>query len=53
LEQLEQLVASNYSRFLDLRISADPGSALPSTELPALRDRYQGESFTDLLLLKD
>lgn len=53
LQQLEQLVASNYSRFLDLRISADPASARPSTELPALRDRYQGESFTDLLLLKD
>jgi FkbM family methyltransferase len=53
LEQLEELVASSYSRFVDLRASADPASARPSTELPALRDRYQGESFTDLLLLKE
>jgi FkbM family methyltransferase len=53
LETLERLVAENYSRFVDLRVSATREAARPASELPSLRGAYADGSFTDLLLLKD
>jgi hypothetical protein len=53
LESLEQIVASNYARFVDLRVDPDAACARAAGELPSLRQRYSDGSFTDLLLLKE
>ncbi len=50
LETLEQLVASSYTRFVDLRAADE---ARPAGELVSLRDAYPDGAFTDLLLLRD
>ena len=54
LELLEQNVMSKYTHFIDIREVGEDvkGSLTPSSKIRELREKYQGTSLTDILLLK-
>ena len=54
LAMLHDIMASSYNRIIDIRATMGAGDVVevPGTGVGTLADRYPGETYTDLLLLK-